>query len=111
MPTPQATHAKMLAFQICPAWQVGVGRSKHAEEPVALLNLPTGHAAQPAAVTVALYVFTSQGVHALAPAEDHEPDEQSMQVLMFVAPVLLEYLPVAHGIQPITSFCWSYMTR
>jgi hypothetical protein len=57
----------MLAFQICPAWHVGIGRSKHAEEPVALLNLPAGHAAQPAAATVVLYVFTSQGVHAPEP--------------------------------------------
>ena len=50
-------------------------------------------------------------VHALAPTEDHEPAGHLRQVLTFVAPALLEYLPASHGMHPIASFCPSYMER
>ena len=87
MPTPQATHAKRLAFQICPAWHVGIGAG---------------------VVVGGAVVVVGVAVHSLAPAEDQEPAEQSVQVLTFVAPVWLEYLPATHGTQPIMSFSWSY---
>ncbi len=57
---------------------------------------------------VGAVVVVGVAVHSLAPAEDQEPAEQSVQVLTFVAPVWLEYLPATHGTQPIWSFSGSY---